>query len=241
MSRASAAIWPFALGISDCASRVAEQLALPLQVGPGAGHFARQAESMCQFFGAQRGLAGFAVNSLQLLLGKLIGRLAVRQPLHLLTADRDLPAAQGLQACSQRLPGDGTPHNTRQRERRETFAPRLLQALPPRVRLRAPLRDALLQALKPRPFALLAALQRLGGFGATGQQQLALRVQLRTACLGGPGLVSLGHQGDVPGLARLQHRLRRPKCCDGRLDPPCRTVQPKPIGREAAVFRIQAG
>ncbi len=53
---------------------------------------------MGQFLGAQRGLAGFAVYALQLLLGELLGRLALRQALHLLTTGCRARAAEGLQA-----------------------------------------------------------------------------------------------------------------------------------------------
>src|SRR5574340_748270 len=74
--------------------RVAQELALPLQVGAGTRHLASETEPPRQFLSLQRRLTGLAFDPGQLLLDHTLRRLALRQALDLLAPCPDLSRTQ---------------------------------------------------------------------------------------------------------------------------------------------------
>jgi hypothetical protein len=175
-------------------ARITQQLALPLQVGSGAGHGIRQTEATRQVVRPDRCLPRLAQGRRELLFGRANGALALGQALNL-----PAPGGHPCGPCreddlGQRQAPLGTPHGRRLLQGVEILASAILQRAPAAAFLRSAVRDALLQAIQPLLLAPVLRLQRLDGLdaGLVGGNTLAL--QLRAARFGASRLVLLGQQ-----------------------------------------------
>ena len=220
--------------------RVAQELALPLQISAGTRHLPGQAEASRQFLGLERRLAGLALDPGEFLLDHPLRGLALRQTLDLLAPRSDLCRAQRQDPLGQGQMELSTLHGLGTSQHREAFPALVLQTLPAVALLGDALGDALRQPFQPLRLALVLGLQGVDGLRSGLDHGLAFALKLLPARFHPARLLALRHQLRVPGSDRLLRCLGRLATRKALRDAGLGAVEPAPFTLDTLRFRIQS-